>query len=426
MKALQDNNCNRIGLHGMGGAGKTSMAKEVACKLKDSELIDKVIFLVVSKPLDFKKILGELAKALDVDLEKVNEEELSHTICARITHMEEKLLIILDVWEEFDLTKNLGIPSDHQHKSCNILITTRNLRVCTELRCQTIELQTLNDEEALGLFKAHASINKSTRGLKGMPEKIVKHCGGVPVAIVAIARALKNQPTSVWKDALKTLEDHGVDQNLEEAYKCLKLSYDNLKHEKAKELLMISSLFPEDYEIPIQLLIKIGIGLGSCGENDEYHFKRNEVCAAIAELIYSSLLLNGEEECVKMHDLVREVTLWIGDNDIKSIVDLKIAIKKSLRYFLWKNDDFPVEFDGEKLEVLLIFLDGSKDLEVSKNAFLKEMTKLKVLILYCSFYKRIQALSLTNSLQSLKDIRTLILKNLKLGDISILENLLSL
>ncbi|XP_028762935.1 disease resistance protein SUMM2-like [Neltuma alba] len=261
MEALQNENCNMIGLEGMGGVGKTSMAKEVGHKLEESKLIDKIIFLVVSKPPDFKEIRGKLAEGLDLSLEEVKEEELSSTIFSRITKMDKKLLIILDdVWEKFDLVENLGIPSDH--KDCNLLITTRNSHVCREMGGQVIELNKLNNKEALNLFEAHANMNNSTRGLKGMPEKIVKHCGGIPIVIVAIARALKNQPARVWKDALKTLEDHVVDPNLEEAYKCLKLSYDNLKNEKAKELFLISSLFPEDYQVPIQFLTKIGIGLG--------------------------------------------------------------------------------------------------------------------------------------------------------------------
>ncbi|XP_028779754.1 probable disease resistance protein At1g61300 [Neltuma alba] len=400
------------------------MAKEVGYKLKESKSIDKFIFLIVSRPPDFKKIRGELAKGLDLSLQEVKEEELSSTILSRITKMDKKLLIILDdVWEKFDLIENLGIPSGH--KGCNLLITTRSSYVCKEMGCQVIDLHMLNNKEALKLFEAHANMNNSTRGLKGMPEKIVTHCGGIPVAIVAIARALKNQPAAIWKDALKTLEDRVVDQNLEEACKCLKLSYDNLKNRKSKELFLISSLFPEDWQVPIQVLTKIGTALGSFGENDRYHLARSEVHGAIMELIDSSLLLHGQQECVKMHDLVREVALWIGDRDIQSLIDLKMPVKESLRYLLWKNDDFPNKFEGSKLEVLLLFLDGSKEFKVS-GAFFKEMMRLKVLVLFYNYFKRTPALSWINSLQALKDIRTLILENLDLGDISIsLGNLLS-
>ncbi|KAI9088286.1 hypothetical protein K1719_030007 [Acacia pycnantha] len=434
LKALQDENCNMIGLQGLGGTGKTSMAREVCHKLmKESKLIDKFIFLVVSKPPDFKNIRVELAKSLDLNLDKVKEEELSNTILCKITNMDEKLLIILDdVWEEFDFTEKLGIPSRHHHKGCTLLITTRSLHVCremerqtiTEMKCQTIQLQILTNKEALNLFEKHASLNNSFRGLKGMPQKIVKYCGGVPIAIVALARALKNKPISVWKDALKTLEDGGLVRNSKEAYKCLKLSYDNLESQKAKELLLISSLFPEDFEIPIKTLIKIGIGLVSFKENDKYHAIRSEdVHKALMELIHSSLLLYDKEACVKMHDLVREVGLLIGENDIQSLVDLDKPTKGNLRYIFWKSDKFPDEIDGNKLEYLSIFLHDSEGFNV-KDTFFKEMTSLKVLILAND--KIGSALSLMNSLQPLKSVQTVILRSMELGDISVLGNLLTL
>ncbi|KAK4253903.1 hypothetical protein QN277_010520 [Acacia crassicarpa] len=425
LKALLDENCNMIGLQGLGGTGKTSMAKEVGHKLKESKSIDKFIFLVVSQAPDFKKICGELAKSLDLNLDEVKEEEHSSTILSRITNMDQKLLIILDdVWVKFDLTEKLGIPFGHQQKGCNLLITTRSSRVSIEMGCQTIQLHILTDKEALNLFEAHTSLNNSSRGFKGMPQKIVKHCRGVPIAIVALARALKNEPVSVWKDALKTLEDGGLDQNLEEAYKCLKLSYDNLKSQKAKELLLIYSLFPEDSEIPVNLLIKTGIGLGSFNENDKYHLIRSEVHVAIMELIHSSLLLNDEKECVKMHDLVREVALRIGDKDMQSLLDLEKPIKGNLRYLFWKTDKLFDEIDGNKLEFLSIWLDDSKGFNVT-DTFFKKMTSIKVLILAPD--ENDPALPLMmNSLLPLKSVQTLILANLELGDISVLGNLLTL
>ncbi|KAI9111306.1 hypothetical protein K1719_017718 [Acacia pycnantha] len=424
LKTLQDENCNMIGLQGLGGTGKTSMAKEVGHKLEESKSIDKFIFLVVSQCPNFKKIRGELAKSLDLNLDEVKEEELSSTILSRITNIDQKLLIILDdVWAKFDLIKELGILSGNQQKGYNLLITTRSLNVCTEMGCQAIQLQILTNKEALNLFKEHASLNNSSRGFKDMPQKIVKHCGGVPVAIIALARALKHKPISVWKDALKTFDDGGLDRNLEEAYKCLKLSYDNLKSQMSKELLLISSLFPEDSKIPIKLLIKTGIGLGSFNENDKYHLIRSEVQGAIMELIDSSLLLNDEEEYVKMHDLVREVALWIGENDIQSLLDLEKPIKGNLRYIFWGADKFPNEIDGNKLEYLSIILNDSKGFNVT-DTFFKEMISIKVLILATG--ERGPALSMVNSLQPLKSVQTLILASLELGDISVLGNLLTL
>ncbi|KAI9088303.1 hypothetical protein K1719_030024 [Acacia pycnantha] len=338
--------------------------------------------------------------------------------------MDEKLLIILDdVWVKFDLEDKLGIPYGDQRKGCKLLITTRSSHLWTDKEYQTIQIQMLTEEEAFNLFQAHASLNNSHRGFKGMPQKIVKHCAGLPVAIVALARALKNKPISVWKDALKTLEEGGLVRNLEKAYTCLKFSYDNLKSQKAKELLLISSMFREDFEIPIKLLIKIGIGLGSFNENDKYHLIRSEVHETIEELIHSSLLLNDDEECVKMHDLVREVALWIGENDIQSLLDLEKPIKGNLRYMCCMTKKYPDEIDGNKLEYLSIFLDDPGGFNVS-DTFFKNMTSIKVLILAND--ERGPALSLTNSFQPLKSLQMLTLVSLEVGDISVLRNVLTL
>ncbi|XP_054813444.1 putative disease resistance protein At3g15700 [Prosopis cineraria] len=162
MKALEDENCNMVGLQGLGGTGKTLMALKVSENLEGSHF-SKVIFLVVSKPPDFKNIQREIVRQLDLKSKDEKEEELLEGIWSQITSMEEKLLIILDdMWEEFDLKKKLGIPSISQHKDCSVLITTCNINICQNMGCQKIiQLEKLNEEDALNLFHANASMNNS-------------------------------------------------------------------------------------------------------------------------------------------------------------------------------------------------------------------------------------------------------------------------
>ncbi|XP_028773325.1 uncharacterized protein LOC114730425 isoform X2 [Neltuma alba] len=429
LEALEDGNCNFIGLQGMGGTGKTSMAIEVGIKLEESKF-HSVILVAMSNPPDFRKIRGEIARHLNLTLEEGKEEEHSKTIWSRITNKKEKLLIILDdVWEELDLIKDIGIPSSHQHKGCVVLIITRNLHVCEAMGCQmVIQLEMLTDKEALSLFLRHA--NTSSSRLKGMSQNIVKHCGGLPVAVVAVARALRSRPLAVWREALKTLQNSksmiDVDENLAKIYKCLKLSYDNLKNEKSKELFFICSLFPKDFGISVELLSRIGMGVGLFGEVEKYCTTRSKVLATIQELLDSCLLLNAEEGLLTMHDLIREVALWMANKDIQAITDLRTAIKTNLRYLFWSSDYLPSQFDGTNLEILLINLDGLEDLKVP-HAFFAEMTRLKVLHLKCTYvHSQILDSSFLCSLQSLKCIQTLCLMNLKLGNISMFGNLPSL
>ncbi|XP_028798947.1 uncharacterized protein LOC114754343 [Neltuma alba] len=416
-KALEDEENNMIGLQGLGGTGKTSMAIEVGAKFEGS-IFGKVIFLVVSKLPDFKKLRGEIARTLGLKLENGEEEVPHHKILAKIRALKEKLLIVLDdVWMEFDPTKELAIPPPHLHKGCTILITTRIQEICRKMDCQrNIHLEALTDKEALSLFLRHTS---SSSNLESLAQNIVEHCHGVPIVIVAVARSLKGRPSLVWKEALRNLESgesifRVCDDDLKGVYEGLKWSYDNLKNEKAKKLLLISSLLPEDFEIPMEFLIRIGVGMGPFGEVDDYNERRRKVLDAIVELLDSSLLLNAERECVKMHDLVHEVALLIGENDVQSVIESKQP-KKGLQCLFWKSNSFPRHFDGRNLEVLLWVLDNLEDLEVL-DTFFTGMKKLSGLFLWSEAFYQISAPSLFPSIQSLQNIRTLKIGNFTLSN----------
>ncbi|XP_028762917.1 uncharacterized protein LOC114721246 [Neltuma alba] len=425
-KALEDEENNMIGLQGLGGTGKTSMATEVGAKLEGS-IFEKVIFLVVSKLPDFKKLQGEIARNLGLEFKDEAEEVLHHKILTKIKASKEKLLIVLDdVWMEFDPTKELGIPPHHLHKGCTILITTRSKEICAKMGCQRqVCLDKLTPKEALPLFLKNTN---SSSNLQSLAQKIVEHCRGVPVVIVAVARSLKDQPSIVWKEALRNLQSgesifNVCEEDLKKVYEGLKLSYDNLKNEKARKLLLISSLFPEDSNIPMDFLIRIGVGMGPFGEEvDDYSKRRRKALDAIVELLGSSLLLNAKRERVKMHDLVHEVAILIGEKDIQFVIESKQP-KKGLQCLFWEGNCFPRHFDGRNLEVLLWVLDNSEDLEVP-DTFFTVMKNLKVWFLRSEALYRTSAPSLFLSIQSLQNIRTLRIKNFELcNSISMLGRL---
>ncbi|KAF7842544.1 putative disease resistance protein [Senna tora] len=387
-EALKNNNNHFVGLQGMGGTGKTTIATQVG-KLDDAE-----------------------------------------SLWSRITNGGEKILIILDdVWErELDL-KSIGIPVGlHDKGRCSVFLTTRDLKVCKAMGCQeTIQIDVLPNEEALNLFLSHAVERgvDSSGDFEDVALDIVKWCGGLPVAIKAIAKSVKSESLQVWKDTSKALQKFDpilfdVDGGMIKAYNCLKLSYDNLKNEKAKELFLLCSLFPEDFEIPVELLSRIAIGLGLCGEVDEYNKARRQVQAVKRKLVDSSLLLKDEEKNVRMHDLVHEVAIKIANKDFQVVRDSKTTLKENVRFSSW-IDGFPDRFIGSKLEILIIFITSFVKFS---NALFEGMTKLRVLVINNDW--QIQGSLWVKSIQSLVNIRTLRLTNLKLEDISGMGNLQSL
>ncbi|KAI9116781.1 hypothetical protein K1719_012147 [Acacia pycnantha] len=425
--ALEDGNHYMIGLQGMGGTGKTTLATQVRKQVEESKAFEKVIFVVVSNPPNVDQIRGDIARQLGLRLEESEEVDRSKSLWSSIYKNEKKLLIILDdVWEELNL-REIGIPSGLHHNNCYVLITTRRRRVCLAMRCQPIVcLHTLGDEDALTLFLSHARSNDS----KGLARDFVKECGGLPIAIVALGSVLRNWPEGEWNVALTTLRDSkslvDVDDDLVTVYTCLKLSYDNLNDKKAKDLFLLCSIFPEDYEIPTSLITRLGIGSGIFGEVYGYCAAKCQALSMKNKLIESSLLQKvGEKECVKMHDLVREVAQWIAKEEIQVIKNSRTTLKTNKRFVFWSTDDFPDQFDDTKLEILLLWISGDV-LVKDPNAFFAGMSRLKILFLLGEYDRKVHSPLLLKSLLSLKDIHTLILDGWELGDISILKNIQSL
>ncbi|XP_054817650.1 disease resistance protein SUMM2-like [Prosopis cineraria] len=298
VEALKDGNHYMVGLQGMGGTGKTTLATQVGKQLEESKAFENVIFIVMSNPPDINKIRGDIARQLGLHLEETTEADHSKLLWFRISNEERKLLIILDdVWEKLNLT-DIGIPFGPNHKNCYVLITTRHSRVCEEMRCQkTIHLHTLIDEDALNLFLFHAASNDGflRKELEDLARDFVKECGGLPIAIVSLASTLRIWPVSEWKEALATLRKSeqflNVDEDLVQVYRCLSLSYENMRNEKAQKLFLLCSIFPEDYKIPINFIIRLGIGAGIFGKVEDYCVARSQVLGVKNELVASTLLL---------------------------------------------------------------------------------------------------------------------------------------
>ncbi|XP_019433962.1 PREDICTED: uncharacterized protein LOC109340689 isoform X2 [Lupinus angustifolius] len=431
--ALKDDEVDMVGLYGMGGCGKTTLAHEVG---KEAEhLFDKVLFLSVTSTVDVRKIQGKIAGSLRLILKEEDEAERARRLWLRLTSCGERILITLDdVWEKLDF-KAIGIPFGEDHEGCKVLLTTRRRQICHLMGCKRqISLSLLSEEEAWTLFQKHAV--RIDDALNGLAREITNECKGLPVAIAAVASTLKGKAQSDWEVALETLRESrrvDVESGLENPHICLKLSYDNLRSKEAEQFFILCCLFPEDWEIHLEHLTRIGIGLGLVGEVHSYRRARNQVSTAINKLIDSCLLLGANEEhCVKMHDLVRGVGLTIANKEVQAVIwpqmfekTFKAATVKdrSVRY-LWCNmaGNFPNQLDFPNLEFLNVITD-IEHVELPNDIF-QGMKELRVLILANqSDGKEKPMLHLSKPIQSLKNLRYLVLFGWALGDISFLGSL---
>ncbi|KAI4318227.1 hypothetical protein L6164_026016 [Bauhinia variegata] len=437
MEALKDDKVSMIGLWGMGGCGKTTLVKQLGKAVEKD--FNKVVFTVISNSLDIQKIQGEIASSLGLKLEQKEILERAKRLQQRLAN-EEKILIILDdVWEKLDFEK-IGIFFAENFKGCKILLTTRRAQVCDLMDCQRIiPLSLLTKEESWTLFQEYAGItNQMSDYKKGLARDITEECGGLPIAIAAVASTLKGKKTeSEWKEALEKLKEAtpmDIEKGLRNPYSCLQLSYDFLKNEEAKSLFLLCSIFPEDFEIHEEYLARYGIGLGLFGKVSSYERARNQVSEAKNKLLDSFLLLKAEkDQCVKMHDLVRDVALWIAKKENKMIVRPKSSENvletnetfedNTIRY-LWYDDldKLPNKLSYPKLKFL--YMEVSKD-SILSNDFFKGMEELRVIALHGQDFSRGNPTA-AKSIQWLTNLHCLFLENWNLGDISFLSSLKTL
>ncbi|TQE00898.1 hypothetical protein C1H46_013438 [Malus baccata] len=318
IEGLKREQVRMIGICGMGGVGKTTMAKEIITRLAKLNLFDNIVMATVSQSPSISKIQSEIADQIGLELKEVSESGRAIKLHGKI--MEIKILIVLDdVWTEPDF-EAIGLPSGDAHKGCKVLLTSRDSDVCNRMGSQPIiEVPTLTTEESQELFREMVGESFDQPDLRSIAKEVVHECGGLPIAIVTVGKALEKKNKREWDDALNQLRNSnpvnipGVDSKV---YSSIKLSYDGLESDEAKLCLLLCCLFPEDYDIPIEYLVRYGWGRGYFSSSFTLEDARNRVHSLVGQLKRRFLLLDsGKSEATKMHDVVRDVAIWIASRD---------------------------------------------------------------------------------------------------------------
>ncbi|KAL4613914.1 hypothetical protein ACB092_07G016700 [Castanea dentata] len=310
MKALADG-FKRIGIWGLGGVGKTTL-----------NLVIKNVQKQIAKRLNLVEEMDEDVQGMAIRLYERLEKE------------EKFLLILDDVWAKIDLD-TLGVPVPEVHKGCKIILTSRLKKVCRNMTTDLdIKVEVLNDVEAWQLFCQKAGDVADLEEIKPLAEAIVKECCRLPLAIITVGAAMrKKTKVELWRHALKELRRSvpSIEGIEAEVYKPLKLSYDSLQGNKIKSCFLYCCLFPEDCEIRIDNLVQYwrAEGLIDVGQN----WANMDEGISLIENLKDSCLLEegGRRETVKMHDVVRDVAIWISsssEDGCKSLVRSGIGLSE--------------------------------------------------------------------------------------------------
>ncbi|TQD84996.1 hypothetical protein C1H46_029437 [Malus baccata] len=288
-------NVRFVGIWGMGGIGKTTIARAVYDKINHH--FEGRCFLENVKgrfpstdageaPLDMQaEILSSITN------KKVGSSEILRNGFQKMMERvgKKKVLLVLDNVESSSQIEDLVGRQPSFGGGSRILITTRDKQSLSRLGDQIYEPELLNDNDALELFMRYAlSRVQPTKEYIDLSGHFIKYAQGLPLALKVLGAFLDNKSVLVWKDELKKIARNphlGIQ-------KVLRTSFDGLDGLQKEIFLDIACFFKQmkkDFATRIM-------------EGCDFHPH-----TGLDVLVGRALVTISSDDVLEMHDLLEEM-----------------------------------------------------------------------------------------------------------------------
>ncbi|KAL9294049.1 Disease resistance protein RPP13 [Arabidopsis thaliana] len=310
-----------ISIFGMGGLGKTALARKLYNSRDVKERFEYRAWTYVSQEYKTGDILMRIIRSLGMtsgeELEKIRkfaDEELEVYLHG-LLEGKKYLVVVDDIWER-EAWESLKRALPCNHEGSRVIITTRIKAVAEGVdgRFYAHKLRFLTFEESWELFEQRAfrNIQRKDEDLLKTGKEMVQKCRGLPLCIVVLAGLLSRKTPSEWNDVCNSLWRRLKDDSIHVAPIVFDLSFKELRHE-SKLCFLYLSIFPEDYEIDLEKLIRLLVAEGFI-QGDEEMMMEDVARYYIEELIDRSLLEavrreRGKVMSCRIHDLLRDVAI---------------------------------------------------------------------------------------------------------------------
>ncbi|CAN7034577.1 unnamed protein product [Brassica rapa subsp. trilocularis] len=300
-----------LGLHGMGGIGKTTLAKRFYNLILENFEDHRVFISNVRQEssdglLNLQKTFIKSLFGSVPEIEDVNSGR--DKIRGRVR--EKKILAVLDDVDNVDQVDALVGERSWYGKGSVIIITTRDEEILNKLSVsQKYEVNCLTEVQALKLFSFH-SLRKEepTEKLLELSKKIVKITGKLPLAVEVFGSHMYDKKEGEWLTELEKLENTQPG----DLQSVLALSFKSLDDEMKTVFLDIACLFLK-MEITKEEVMDV---LKGCGLNAE---------AALTVLRQKSLvkLLSDKDNTLWMHDQIRDMGMQMVLNESREDPEMR-------------------------------------------------------------------------------------------------------
>jgi len=299
-----------IGIWGMGGMGKTTIANAIYHKLA-TQFSCRSIVLNVQQEIERagldhvrRKYLSEL---LDED---ITSSKSNFSYIPRLQRA--KVLLVLDDVNDSDQLEGL-IGCSNFGLGSRIIVTSRDKQVLENANANEIyEVRQMDFQDSLRLFCLNAFKQKyPIETYVSLSEKVLNYAKGVPLVLKVLGLLLHGRTKEAWVSELQKLEKF---PDLK-TFKVLSLSYDGLDDEQKNIFLDIACFYRGHLEnVVSQTLDRCGF---SAHIGMDVHKDR--------------CLISVSEGRIVMHDLIQEMG--------HEIVRQQCVNDPGKRSRLWKPDD---------------------------------------------------------------------------------------